>query len=183
MADVLTKAERSELMSRIRSRGNERTELTLARLLRREGITGWRRHVSITLRKTPGRGTWPTAKSVRPRPRAGRVPSPGVWAKAGSRRRAKVRPDFAFRKQRVVIFVDGCFWHGCPKHGTRPKGNRVFWRKKIAANQTRDRRVHLALRQAGWKVLRVWEHSLRPKGLSAVLRRIQRALPAKPNRW
>ena len=175
MADVLSKAARSELMSRIRSRGNERTELTLARLLRREGITGWRRHVSISLKKTPGQGTGPTAGVV------GRVPSPGVRAKATSRRRTAVRPDFVFRKERVVLFVDGCFWHGCPIHGTRPKDNRAFWRKKIIANQTRDRRVHRALRTAGWKVLRIWEHCLRPKGLPAVLRRIQRAVPAKPN--
>ena len=166
MADVLSKAARSELMSRIRSRGNERTELTLTRLLRREGITDWRRHVSISLKKTPGQGTGPTAKCV------GRVPSPGGRAKAGSHRRTAVRPDFVFRKERVVIFVDGCFWHGCAIHGTRPKDNRAFWRKKITANQTRDRRVHRTLRKAGWKVLRIWEHSLRPKGMPAVLRRI-----------
>ena len=181
MADVLSKAARSELMSRIRSRGNERTELTLARLLRREGLTGWRRHVSISLKKAPGQGTGPTAKGVRPRPGVGRVPSPGGRAKAHPRRRTAVRPDFVFRKERVVLFVDGCFWHGCPIHGTRPKDNRAFWRKKITANQTRDRRVHRALRTAGWKVLRIWEHCLRPKGLPAVLRRIQRGLPAKPN--
>ncbi len=158
MADVLSKAARSELMSRIRSRGNERTELTLARLLRREGVTGWRRHVSLKLEtKKPPKH------------------------QATSRRRTAVRPDFVFRKERVVLFVDGCFWHGCPIHGTRPKDNRAFWRKKITANQTRDRRVHRGLRQAGWKVLRIWEHSLHPKGLPAVIRRIDRALPAKPN--
>ena len=159
MADVLSKAARSELMSRIRSRGNERTELTLARLLRRDGITGWRRHVSLKLgtTKSPSR-------------------------QANPRRRTSVRPDFVFRKERVVLFVDGCFWHGCPIHGTRPKDNRAFWRKKITANQTRDRRVHRALRQAGWKVLRIWEHSLRLKGLAAVIGRIDRALPAKSNR-
>ena len=172
MADVLSKAARSELMSRIRSRGNERTELTLTRLLRREGITDWRRHVSISLTKTPGQGTGPTANGVRPRSVVGRVPSPGGRAKASSRRRTAVRPDFVFRKERVSVFVDGCFWHGCPIHGTRPKGNRAFWRKKITANQTRDRRVHRTLRKAGWKVLRIWEHSLRPKGMPAVLRRI-----------
>ncbi len=175
MADVLSKADRSELMSRIRSRGNERTELTLARLLRREGITGWRRHVSISLKKTPGQGTGCITKG------AGRMPSPGGRRKANPRHRTAVRPDFVFRKERVVIFVDGCFWHGCPIHGTRPKDNRAFWRKKITANQTRDRRVHRALRHSGWKVLRIWEHSLRPKRLPAVLRRIARAFAAKSN--
>ncbi len=153
MADVLSKAARSELMSRIRSRGNERTELTLARLLRRERITGWRRHIALKLGKT-------------------KPPS----LQATPHRRTAVRPDFVFRKERVVVFVDGCFWHGCPTHGTRPKDNRAFWRQKITANQTRDRRVHRALRQSDWKVLRIWEHSLRPKGLSAVVRRIDRAL-------
>ena len=181
MADVLSKAARSELMSRIRSRGNERTELALARLLRREGITGWRRHLSISLKKTPDQGTGPTTKGVRPRSGVGRVPSLGGRTKANPRRRTAVRPDFVFRKERVIIFVDGCFWHGCPIHGTRPKDNRAFWRKKITANQTRDRRVHRTLRNVGWKVLRIWEHSLRLKGVPSVLRRIDRALAANSN--
>jgi DNA mismatch endonuclease (patch repair protein) len=71
------------------------------------------------------------------------------------------RPDFVFPKARVVVFVDGCFWHGCPVHGTLPKSNRVYWSRKIAANRNRDRLVTRRLRKLGWRVLRVWEHELR----------------------
>ena len=70
-------------------------------------------------------------------------------------------PDFAFPKNRVVIFVDGCFWHGCPKHATFPATRRDFWLEKFAANKARDRRVNRQLRQLGWRVLRLWEHELK----------------------
>ena len=75
-----------------------------------------------------------------------------------------VTPDFVFREMRLALFVDGCFWHGCPKHGTNPKGNAAFWAKKFAANKARDARVNRALRRAGWRVLRVWEHELKQSG-------------------
>jgi G:T-mismatch repair DNA endonuclease (very short patch repair protein) len=71
-----------------------------------------------------------------------------------------VRPDFVFLKSRMAIFVDGCFWHGCPKHATKPRNNAAFWKKKLAGNKTRDRMVNRALRRAGWKVVRIWEHAL-----------------------
>jgi DNA mismatch endonuclease (patch repair protein) len=73
-------------MSLIRGKGNKQTEQALLALLKRDKITGWRRH----------------------------LPLPG-------------KPDFAFTKQKVAVFVDGCFWHGCPKCYTRPKTNRKFW--------------------------------------------------------
>lgn len=100
-------------------------------------------------------------------------------------RRTAVRPDFVFPRERVVVFVDGCFWHGCPVHCRRPKDNAVFWRTKIEANQARDRRVHRALRRAGWSVLRVWEHALRLRTRTAepaVVRRVRRALASGPTR-
>jgi DNA mismatch endonuclease (patch repair protein) len=75
--------------------------------------------------------------------------------------------------------VDGCFWHGCPKHGTQPKGNRAFWKKKFERNQTRDRLVNRTLRSQGWRVLRIWEHELAKKNEVRLLRRIQRALGKK----
>jgi len=64
-----------------------------------------------------------------------------------------------------AVFVDGCFWHSCPRHATRPKNNRAFWQRKLAANRRRDRLVTLTLRRAGWRVVRVWECdlALRPK--------------------
>ena len=75
--------------------------------------------------------------------------------------RFQVRPDFVFARQRVAVFVDGCFWHGCRWHGTQPQGNAAFWAKKLAGNKARDRRVNRVLRHRGWRVLRVWEHGLR----------------------
>jgi DNA mismatch endonuclease (patch repair protein) len=70
------------------------------------------------------------------------------------------KPDFTFRRERVVVFVDGCFWHGCPKCYKRPKNNRKFWDIKIANNRKRDRLVNRELRGSGWRVVRVWQHQL-----------------------
>jgi DNA mismatch endonuclease (patch repair protein) len=68
------------------------------------------------------------------------------------------RADIVFRSTKVAIFVDGCFWHGCPIHGTQAKANAVFWRQKIKQNQQRDVDTTIQLEDAGWKVVRVWEH-------------------------
>jgi DNA mismatch endonuclease (patch repair protein) len=72
----------------------------------------------------------------------------------GSRRRA----DVVFRKAKVAVFIDGCFWHGCPLHGTWPKSNAAWWRSKIQANKERDADTNDLLRRAGWTVLRFWSH-------------------------
>ncbi|WNV82798.1 very short patch repair endonuclease [Umezawaea sp. Da 62-37] len=66
--------------------------------------------------------------------------------------------DVVFGPSKVAVFVDGCFWHGCPEHGTWPKRNGEFWRAKIEANRTRDANTDLVLAEAGWLSLRVWEH-------------------------
>ena len=146
MADFLTKQMRSEAMSRIRGRGNKSTEIALAHVFRRVGISGWRRHIKLRLKtkKTP------TNLLV-------------------------VRPDFVFRARRVAVFVDGCFWHQCPKHSKLPGDNREFWRKKLGANVARDRLVDEELRKAGWRVMRIWEHSL-SSNLPALTRRLVRNL-------
>jgi len=82
-------------------------------------------------------------------------------------------PDFLFPAQKLAVFVDGCFWHGCPIHGTKPKNNAAFWRKKISTNQTRDRLVTGTLRSRGWRVLRIWEHELKRKNERRLLGRLQ----------
>ena len=86
----------------------------------------------------------------------------------------RVRPDFIFRARRLVVFVDGCFWHGCPRHGAKPKGNAAFWRAKFRRNRERDRRDTRNLRRAGWKVVRLWEHELRAKARPRLLTKLHR---------
>lgn len=126
---------RGQLMSRVRSTGNETTEERLALLLRGTGLTGWRRH----------------------------QPLPG-------------KPDFAWPKAKVVVFVDGCFWHGhdCGKNVT-PKTNARAWREKIERNQARDHRTTRLLRQKGWAVIRIWECQLTKKPAQC-LSRIRKAI-------
>jgi len=70
------------------------------------------------------------------------------------------KPDIVFVSAKVSVFVDGCFWHGCPEHSTRPKTNRVFWDKKISGNKKRDRAVNRDLKRLSWIVLRFWEHEI-----------------------
>ena len=84
----------------------------------------------------------------------------GLW---GWRRHLPIlgRPDFSFRKHKVAVFVDGCFWHGCPKCFQLPKQNRAFWEVKIEGNQKRDRSVNGRLRKLGWKVIRIKECQLK----------------------
>lgn len=95
----------------------------------------------------------------------------------GWRRKWKLpgHPDFVWPKQRLALFVDGCFWHGCPKHCRVPTSNREYWERKIANNQARDKRITRELRQAGWVVLRVWEHSFKHSP-SRIIGRIRRAI-------
>lgn len=105
-------ANRSEIMSRVRSRGNRSTELRLVKVFKAAGITGWRRNERIF-----------------------------------------GRPDFVFRKLRIVIFVDGCFWHGCRRHFRQPVDNFDYWDKKITGNRRRDRKVNAKLMRSGLRRL------------------------------
>ncbi len=86
------------------------------------------------------------------------------------------RPDFVFRAPRVCVFVDGCFWHACPEHGTMPKSNRAFWRRKLARNRERDGEVTRELRRRGWRVLRIWEHDLHPRLRRRLVARLKRVI-------
>lgn len=71
------------------------------------------------------------------------------------------KPDFIHRKEKIAVFVDGCFWHRCPKHYEAPKSNKKFWSEKIRKNMERDKKVNKKLRKDGWRVIRVWEHEVK----------------------
>lgn len=130
-------ASRSRNMAAIRGRGNKSTELALAAILRRYGITGWRRHRAIRL-----------------------VSSATRSASGSVGRKSAVVPDFVFSHERTALFVDGCFWHQCPEHCIAPRNNAPAWMTKLSANASRDRYVTKSLRRQGWRVLRIWEHEL-----------------------
>lgn len=100
-----------------------------------------------------------------------RPPVPGVRSRA----------DIIFSAARVVVFVDGCFWHGCPDHFTVPTNNREFWLDKIAANRARDQRNSEALAAAGYVVVRVWEH-VDPTTAADEIERVVRSNPDRQHR-
>ncbi len=122
-------------MSSIRARGNRDTEVALMQFFRRQGITGWRRHLQVF-----------------------------------------GKPDFVFQNLKLAVFVDGCFWHACPKHSSLPVNNRPFWKRKLETNKRRDKLVTRTLRARNWRVCRVWEHELSNKNEKRLLRRLQRVL-------
>ena len=128
--DRVSKAARSHIMASVHSKGNESTERTMGRILRRAGICGYRKH----------------------------------WRVTG-------KPDFAWPARKIALFVDGCYWHGCPRCNRPSKSNVSFWRAKISSNRQRDRRVNRELRKRGWKVVRVWECRV---SSSLTLARLQR---------
>lgn len=88
------------------------------------------------------------------------------------------RPDIAFTRQKVAIFIDGCFWHGCPNHYVKPRSRSDFWAGKLRTNFERDRRQTQRLESDGWKVYRVWEHQIF-ESLPSVVSTIQKALIAE----
>ncbi|OIN94658.1 very short patch repair endonuclease [bacterium CG1_02_42_9] len=116
MTDFVSKEKRSKIMSAIRSKGNETTEIALMRLFRQNQIVGWRRNYLL-----------------------------------------HGKPDFVFPKDRVVVFVDGCFWHGHTCLKPRDSLKKGFWKEKIERNRARDKLVSKSLIKEGWKVVRVWE--------------------------
>ncbi|MCW5964729.1 MAG: very short patch repair endonuclease [Bryobacterales bacterium] len=91
------------------------------------------------------------------------------------------KPDFVFRSERLAVFVDGCFWHGCIACGGKtPRSNTVYWERKIERNRRRDRLVSVQLRRDGWRVIRIWEHELGTIG--SVMARISKALASEVSR-
>ena len=85
------------------------------------------------------------------------------------------KPDIVFPAPRVVVFVDGCFWHRCKEHYTAPQSNAEFWDKKISANVVRDRSVNKELKTAGWNVIRIWEHEIK-NDLAACVSQVENAV-------
>jgi DNA mismatch endonuclease (patch repair protein) len=98
----------------------------------------------------------------------------------GWRRNAEVfgRPDFVFPKARLAVFVDGCFWHGCPTHGSIPSSNTDFWIAKLERNKQRDRLVVRELKKQGWTTIRIWQHELSKPTM--VVRKLDRVLVRTP---
>jgi DNA mismatch endonuclease, patch repair protein len=101
-----------------------------------------------------------------------------AWA-TGLRYRIKSRlpgkPDLVFVKKKTVVFIDGCFWHGCPKHATRPATNVEFWRIKLEHNKKRDAAVNRQLARLQWTVLRFWQHEIK-EDIEECLRILHKAL-------
>jgi DNA mismatch endonuclease, patch repair protein len=118
--DIVSKATRSRVMSRIRGT-NTGLEGKLEALLSGAGLKGY-------------------------------VQSP---------KHVLGKPDFVFGKKRVAVFLDSCFWHGCPRHLRMPKSNLNYWTTKIERNKARDSRQRRELRKQGWRVVKVWEHELK----------------------
>lgn len=120
------------------------------------------------MKRTRGRDTAPELAIRRAvharglRYRVDAAPLPGL------RRRA----DLVFKRAKVAVYVDGCFWHGCPQHGTAPKRNAEWWKAKLSANEERDRDTDRRLIAAGWLPLRVWEH----EDPGAATKRIEKAV-------
>ena len=104
-----------------------------------------------------------------------------LGAPAGSGAGIEGSPDLAFKKAKVAVFVDGCFWHGCPLHGRMPSGDSApYWRQKIAANIARDKAVSQALLESGWLAMRIWEHELKtPQALALQAERVAQAVQAR----
>lgn len=85
----------------------------------------------------------------------------------------RVRPDIVFTRRKIAVFVDGCFWHACPQHGRQPRRNEWYWSPKLRRNVERDRLANVALTDAGWRVVRVWEHEELPAAIARVVREIE----------
>lgn len=97
-----------------------------------------------------------------------RQPEPGIACRA----------DIVFPSARLVVFVDGCFWHRCPLHGVRPRANSEYWSAKLDRNVARDRRNDQVLQAAGWQVVRVWEHDDPSSAAMAIAAQVARATTA-----
>ncbi len=138
MADIFDDEKRSNIMSRVRSKGNKSTELRVIKLFEDKGITGWRRHYNV-----------------------------------------KGHPDFVFLKERVAVFVDGCFWHGHECRNIHPKDNEEYWNKKRQRNIQHDLEITEYFQKRGWTVVRIWECELKKKNETVALEKLHVILEKK----
>ena len=128
MADIFTKDKRSEIMRKVKGKGNKTTETNLISWFKEKKISGWRRNYKIF----------------------------GF-------------PDFTFPKKKIIIYTDGCFWHGHDCRNTCPKANADFWDKKRERNRQRDLYVTQELTAKGWTVIRIWECEIKKGSFIAKL--------------
>jgi len=84
------------------------------------------------------------------------------------------KPDFVFPHFKIVVFIDGCFWHGCPNHCRMPASNVNYWETKIDKNKIRDKKITKALKMKGWQVIRIWEHEIKTGKINTKLNRIKK---------
>jgi len=98
------------------------------------------------------------------------------------RRVEGVTLDVAFPNGKVAVLIDGCFWHGCPRHATYPRSNTSYWLPKLAENKERDKRQSACLRKAGWKVFRIWEHDCLPPNTRVVSGIVEACLNGRSSR-
>jgi DNA mismatch endonuclease, patch repair protein len=149
----MTKASRPGQDSRAAASGSHRPAFRLNRL---ESPTPSSAHATATMRANRSRNTGPELRIRRLLHAAGlrfRVSHP-VYPDVGRR----IVIDIAFTKMMLAVFVDGCFWHSCPRHSSSPKSNVAYWAAKLERNRERDRSDTKRLEAAGWNVMRVWEH-------------------------
>jgi len=83
------------------------------------------------------------------------------------------KPDFVFPRFKIAVFIDGCFWHGCPSHCRMPSSNVLYWSNKIENNKIRDKKITKALKMKAWQVIRIWEHEIKTGKLNQKLKQIK----------
>ncbi|MGP4060239.1 very short patch repair endonuclease [Halobacillus sp. H74] len=117
-----------------------------------------------------------TMSRIKARSRLEDKVSKALWNKGYRFRKnvSKLRgtPDIVIQKYKVVIFIDSCYWHACPVHGTIPKSNTKFWRDKFERNKQRDQRDNQFYKEKDWHILRVWEHDLKKGEFEETVERI-----------
>lgn len=138
MADVFDKQKRSQIMQKVKSRGNKSTEIKLISVFKENNITGWKRNYSV-----------------------------------------KGHPDFVFLKEKIAVFVDGCFWHGHDCRNTTPADNKDYWQKKRERNISHDKEVTTNFEKRGWTVIRIWECELKKKNIDVLMKKLEPLMIAK----